>query len=149
MRVNHAGEICAQALYHGQSAVSRHAATRHKLQQAAVEEGDHLAWCHQRLLELGSHTSYLNPVWYTGSFFIGMIAGIAGDKWSLGFVAETEKQVVQHLRGHLQLLPEKDQKSHKILLQMQLELGAATLPPVVQKCMALVSKLLVKLAYWV
>ena len=159
MRVNHAGEICAQALYHGQAAVSRQSATKAKLEQAAIEEGDHLAWCSRRLVELGSHTSYLNPLWYAGSFMIGMTAGMAGDRWSLGFVAETEKQVVKHLKGHLEQLPEKDHKSSKILLQMQqdeekhrleaVDLGAMSLPGFIQRGMSLVSKVMVKVAYWI
>lgn len=159
MRINHAGEICAQALYHGQGIVSRDITTREKLQQAAVEENDHLAWCSYRLQELGSHTSYLNPLWYAGSFVIGMTAGLAGDRWSLGFVAETEKQVIQHLKGHLKRLPEKDIKSHQILQQMEqdearhrqeaIELGAAPLPRFIKKSMALISKLMVKTAYWI
>jgi len=159
MRINHAGEICAQALYQGQALASRGSAMAEKLQQAAIEEGDHLAWCSQRIAELGSHVSYLNPLWYLGSFTIGLCAGIAGDKWSLGFVAETEKQVVEHLQGHLQQLPEQDQKSMKILQQMQhdeehhrqeaVHLGAANLPRPVQQGMSWVSKIMVKTAYWV
>jgi ubiquinone biosynthesis monooxygenase Coq7 len=159
MRINHAGEICAQALYHGQALVSRRSEIGKQLQQAAVEEGDHLAWCSQRLVELGSHTSYLNPLWYLGSFCIGLTAGVAGDSWSLGFLAETEKQVVKHLQGHLKELPEQDERSIKILQQMQqdeeehreeaLKLGAAQLPRPVQVGMSWVSKLMVKTAYWV
>ncbi|HVY53342.1 MAG TPA: 2-polyprenyl-3-methyl-6-methoxy-1,4-benzoquinone monooxygenase, partial [Gammaproteobacteria bacterium] len=155
----HTGEICAQALYHGQSMVSRNPETREKLQQAAIEEGDHLAWCSQRIAELGSHTSYLNPLWYAGSFVIGMAAGIAGDKWSLGFVAETEKQVIQHLKGHLELLPTADTISHKILEQMQedeakhreeaISLGATLLPQFIQKLMNFTSKIMVKTTYWI
>lgn len=159
MRINHAGEICAQALYHGQALASRGSATGEQLRQAAIEEGDHLAWCNRRLLELGSHTSYLNPLWYLGSFCIGLTAGLAGDRWSLGFVAETEKQVVHHLQGHLKQLPEKDAKSIRILEQMQkdeeehrheaLQLGAAHLPRWMQKMMGWVSQVMVKTAYWV
>lgn len=159
MRVNHAGEICAQALYHGQALASRGSQTGEKMRQAAIEEGDHLAWCSQRLTELESHTSYLNPVWYLGSFCIGLTAGFAGDRWSLGFVAETEKQVVQHLQGHLQELPEKDAKSVRILKQMQtdeehhrqeaVDLGAANLPRPVQKLMGWVSRVMVKTAYYI
>lgn len=158
MRINHAGEICAQALYHGQALASRGSETGEKLRQAAIEEGDHLAWCSQRVVELGSHTSYLNPFWYLGSFVIGLTAGMAGDQWSLGFVAETEKQVVKHLKGHLQDLPKQDEKSIKILQQMQqdeekhrqeaVSLGAASLPQPIQTCMRLVSRLMVKTAYW-
>jgi len=97
MRVNHVGEVCAQALYQGQALTSRSSEVRDKMQEAADEEVDHLDWCYKRIEELDSHTSYLNPVWYLGSFLIGVGAGIAGDKWSLGFLAETEKQVVDHL----------------------------------------------------
>lgn len=158
MRINHAGEVCAQALYHGQSIVSRTPAVREQLQLAAIEEGDHLAWCQQRLNELGSHTSYLNPFWYTGSFMIGLVAGILGDQWSLGFLAETEQQVVNHLEKHLDTLPTQDQKSFKILEQMQLDeakhrdhakqLGARELPAGIKKLMATTSKVMVKIAYW-
>ncbi len=158
MRVNHAGEICAQALYHGQALGSRGSETGAQLRQAAIEEGDHLAWCNQRLVELGSHTSYLNPLWYAGSFCIGLTAGLAGDRWSLGFLAETEKQVVKHLSGHLQRLPEKDEKSIKILRQMQrdeerhreeaVHLGGVTLPGWVRRGMSWVSRIMVRTAYW-
>lgn len=154
MRINHTGEICAQALYHGQGVVSRTSDTQEKMQQAAYEEGDHLAWCKQRLDELGSHTSYLNPLWYAGSFCIGMVAGMVGDKWSLGFVAETERQVIKHLEGHLQVLPAQDQRSYKILQQMEQDeakhrdeaiiAGAHELPEVIKKTMALMSKVMVK-----
>ncbi len=159
MRINHAGEICAQALYQGQALASRHPQTRAKLEQAAIEEGDHLAWCQKRLAELGSHTSYLNPLWYMGSFMIGLSAGMAGDRYSLGFVAETEKQVVAHLKGHLKALPEEDHKSYKILAQMQLDeerhrqeaehLGARPLPKMIQRLMRLASRVMVKTAYWI
>ncbi len=159
MRVNHAGEICAQALYQGQALASRQCETAEKLKQAAIEEGDHLAWCSRRLKELDSHTSYLNPIWYAGSFCIGLTAGIAGDRWSLGFVAETEKQVVKHLEKHLRELPVQDQKSARVLEQMQkdeeqhrqeaLQLGAAELPTWMQKLMTWISRLMVKTAYWV
>jgi ubiquinone biosynthesis monooxygenase Coq7 len=124
------------------------------MQQAAYEEGDHLAWCKQRLDELGSHTSYLNPLWYAGSFCIGMVAGMVGDKWSLGFVAETERQVIKHLESHLQVLPQQDQRSYKILQQMEqdeakhrdeaIASGAHELPDVIKKTMALMSKVMVK-----
>jgi ubiquinone biosynthesis monooxygenase Coq7 len=159
MRINHAGEICAQALYHGQGVVSRSPEVQEKMHRAAIEEGDHLTWCRQRLDELDSHPSYLNPVWYVGSFCIGMAAGIVGDKWSLGFVAETEKQVLRHLKGHLHVLPKQDQRSYQILLQMEsdeakhhdeaIALGAKELPENVKKGMSLVSKIMVKTAYWV
>lgn len=159
MRINHAGEVCAQALYHGQSLVSRSGEIRNKMQQAAAEEGDHLAWCRTRLFELGSHTSYLNPLWYVGSFAIGMTAGLMGDKWSLGFLAETENQVVKHLENHMQILSNQDQKSYKILQQMQLDeaehrdeamkAGATILPVFIQNLMRIMSKVMVKTAYWV
>lgn len=158
MRVNHSGEVCAQALYHGQGLVSKNKEIQEQMQQAAIEEGDHLAWCGLRLSELDSHPSYLNPVWYMGSFAIGMMAGLVGDKWSLGFVAETEQQVVKHLDKHLHLLPKQDQRSIKILQQMQIdeaqhhadavEAGAATLPWGIKKLMGFTSKIMVKLAYW-
>lgn len=159
MRVNHAGEVSAQALYHGQSLVSKDPKIKNHLEEAAKEEGDHLAWCNQRLLELGSHTSYLNPLWYTGSFIIGLTAGLIGDKWSLGFVAETERQVVEHLQKHLQQLPPDDARSAKILEQMQkdeaqhqeeaLQAGAATLPYLIQQLMKFTSKIMVKTAFWI
>jgi ubiquinone biosynthesis monooxygenase Coq7 len=158
MRINHAGEVCAQALYHGQSLVSRRRDIKDQLQKAAIEEGDHLAWCTQRLIELGSHTSYLNPVWYAGSFAIGLTAGVVGDKWSLGFLAETENQVVTHLEKHLRLLPKEDKKSFRILQQMRqdeaehrdyaLTSGAAMLPQWIKKIMRMTSKIMVKTAYW-
>src|SRR3990172_7839575 len=119
MRINHTGEICAQALYQGQAATARLPEVRGKMEQAAQEENDHLAWTEERIRELGGHTSYLNPFWYAGSFAIGALAGVIGDKWSLGFIAETEKQVVQHLEGHLQRLPTEDHKSRAILEQMR------------------------------
>ncbi|HEX4044370.1 MAG TPA: 2-polyprenyl-3-methyl-6-methoxy-1,4-benzoquinone monooxygenase [Gammaproteobacteria bacterium] len=159
MRINHAGEICAQALYHGQGIVSRSPRIQQQLQQAALEEGDHLAWCGQRLNELASHTSYLTPLWYAGSFCIGMAAGMVGDRWSLGFVAETERQVEKHLAGHLKELPAEDQRSYKILLQMKQDeakhgaeavaTGAADLPEGVKKLMSMTSKVMVRVAYWV
>lgn len=159
MRVNHTGEICAQALYHGQGIVSREPDLQEKLQQAAIEEGDHLAWCKQRLDELHSHTSYLNPLWYAGSFCIGMVAGMIGDKWSLGFVVETERQVIKHLEEHLSKLPTQDACSHQILTRMEqdeakhrdeaLAAGAHELPGIIKRMMALTSKIMVKTAYWV
>jgi ubiquinone biosynthesis monooxygenase Coq7 len=159
MRINHAGEICAQALYHGQGMVSKSRKVQEKMELAAIEEGDHLAWTRRRLDELGSHVSYLNPFWYAGSFCIGMVAGMIGDKWSLGFVAETERQVIKHLEGHLQTLPAQDQRSYTILQRMESDeakhrdeavmLGAKDLPEVIRKGMALTSKLMVKSAYWV
>lgn len=159
MRINHAGEVCAQALYHGQGLVSRREDVKDKMQQAAVEEGDHLAWCNQRLTELGSHVSYLNPFWYAGAFTIGLTAGLIGDKWSLGFLAETEQQVVQHLAKHLKLLPKEDQRSTEILKQMQQDealhhddavaAGAAELPEFIKRLMQFSSAVMVKTAYYV
>lgn len=159
MRINHAGEICAQALYHGQGIVSRSIHIQEKMHQAALEEGDHLAWCKQRLSELDSHSSYLNPVWYAGSFCIGMIAGMVGDRWSLGFVAETETQVIKHLKRHLDLLPQQDERSHRILVQMEkdeskhrdeaITAGAKPLPRVIQQVMNMTSKIMVKTTYWI
>lgn len=158
MRINHAGEVCAQALYHGQALISWNPRVRDKMHTAAIEEGDHLSWCRIRLQELGSHTSYFNPLWYAGSFTIGLVAGAMGDKWSLGFLAETEQQVVKHLEGHLKALPLQDQKSFKILQQMHedeahhrddaLKLGGAELPAWVKSLMRLVSRVMVKTAKW-
>jgi ubiquinone biosynthesis monooxygenase Coq7 len=157
MRVDHAGEVCAQALYQGQALSARDLEVRAKLERAAREENDHLAWCERRLGELGSHASYLNPVWYAGSFVIGALAGVAGDRWSLGFLAETERQVVRHLDGHLAELPLEDQRSRAILEQMRedegrhattaVESGAAELPGPVKGLMALVSGVMTTVAY--
>jgi len=158
MRVNHAGEISAQALYQGQALTARLPTVREKMEQAAVEENDHLAWTEERIRELGTHTSVLGPFWYAGSFAIGALAGIAGDKWSLGFVAETEHQVIRHLDAHLARLPEQDAKSRVILEQMRtdeaqhataaLAAGGATLPEPVRQLMALTSKTMTSTAYW-
>lgn len=158
MRVNHAGEVSAQALYHGQALTSRNPLTRQNMQKAAREESDHLSWCRQRILELGDRTSLLNPVWYLGSLTIGTAAGIAGDKWSLGFVAETERQVVRHLQDHLQRLPADDNKSRAILLQMvkdeaahsemAMAIGGAELPAPAKTAMRLCSRVMTRSAYW-
>lgn len=158
MRINHAGEICAQALYHGQGVVSRAPDIQVKMQEAAIEEGDHLDWCSKRLTELNSHPSYLNPVWYAGSFCIGMTAGMVGDDWSLGFVAETERQVIKHLQGHLDTLPEEDKRSAAILQRMQsdeakhrdeaIKSGARELPGWIKAIMGVTSKVMVKTAYY-
>lgn len=159
MRVNHAGEVCAQALYHGQAIASRASSMQAQMEQAALEEGDHLAWCKQRLDELGSHTSYLNPLWYAGSFCIGLAAGVIGDKWSLGFVVETEKQVIKHLTGHMAILPTQDIRSHQILSRMEndearhrdeaIHAGAHELPMPVKIVMGWTSKVMVNAAYYV
>jgi len=158
MRINHAGEVSAQGLYQGQALTARLPAVREKMERAALEENDHLAWCEQRCKELGTHTSLLGPFWYVGSLTIGAIAGVAGDKWSLGFVAETEHQVVRHLDSHMAQITPQDKKSHAILEQMKedeahhatvaLHAGGAELPFVVKKLMGLTSKIMTRAAYW-
>ena len=158
MRVNHAGEVAAQALYHGQALTARRGELRDILDQAALEENDHLAWCEDRLKQLGGRTSYLAPFWYAGSFAIGALAGLAGDRWSLGFLAETEHQVVRHLDGHLAELPRGDERSRTIVTQMRddeshhattaLRAGGVDLPPPVKNLMEAVSKLMTRTAYW-
>ena len=157
MRVNHVGEVCAQALYQSQKLVARNPEIRQMLDHSAQEEMDHLAWCETRLQELGSHTSYLNPIWYAGSFAIGLTAGLAGDKWSLGFVAETEKQVENHLESHLKKLPAEDGRSRAIVDQMRIDeiehgqaaisAGGAVLPEPIQKLMQAMSKVMTSTAY--
>ena len=157
MRINHTGEVCAQALYQGQALTARLPRVRKSMEVAAKEEEDHLAWCEDRLQELDSHTSLFNPIWYVMSFGIGATAGIAGDRWSLGFVEETEVQVCAHLNEHLEKLPVQDVRSRKILTQMHEDeakhaimarrAGAATLPKPVKKMMASVSKVMTTTAY--
>ena len=157
MRINHTGEVCAQALYAGQAATARDDATREAMQSAADEEIDHLSWCEDRLKELDSRTSVLNPFWYAGSFAIGAAAGLAGDDWSLGFVKETENQVEAHLQDHLSRLPESDVRSQAILDQMKVdeakhadmaqEAGARDLPEPVRKAMTLTANIMKALAY--
>lgn len=157
MRVNHVGEVCAQALYQSQKLVARDPQIQEMLERSGQEEMDHLAWCETRLKELGSHTSYLNPFWYAGSFAIGLIAGLAGDKWSLGFVAETEKQVENHLESHLKKLPEEDHRSRAIVDQMRMDeiehgqaalhAGGIALPEPIQKMMQAISKVMTSTAY--
>lgn len=157
MRVNHSGEVCAQALYQGQALTSRDPAVREALREAAHEEVEHLAWTEKRLRELGSHTSFLNPLWYVGSLTLGVVAGKLGDRWNLGFLAETEKQVTAHLESHLDRLPESDEKSAAIIRQMAIDetshahtaeaLGAAQFPPVVKQLMQQTSKLMTSLSY--
>ncbi len=159
MRVNHAGEVSAQALYQGQALTARLEEVRESMQRAADEENDHLAWTEQRLGELTSQKSLLNPLWYSGSFAIGALAGALGDKWSLGFVAETEHQVIRHLDEHIEKLPEQDARSRAILLQMKideahhatlaLEGGGAKLPWPVKKLMTAMSKVMTTSAYYV
>ena len=157
MRVNHVGEVCAQALYQSQKLVARNPEIQEMLEHSGQEEMDHLAWCETRLQELGSHTSYLNPLWYAGSFAIGLAAGLAGDKWSLGFVAETEKQVENHLESHLEKLPKEDQRSRAIVDQMRVDeiahgqaaknAGGVNLPEPIQKIMQAMSKVMTTTAY--
>lgn len=157
MRVNHAGEVAAQALYKAQALTARDDELKKTMQQSAEEEIDHLDWCESRLKELGDHPSYLDPVWYLGSFSIGIIAGCFGDKWNLGFLAETEHQVVRHLDAHLAQLPEGDNRSRSILQQMREDelhhattaetAGAEKLPGQVKSLMNLSSKIMTKTAY--
>lgn len=159
MRVNHSGEVCAQALYHGQALTAKLPTVRHEMEQAALEEQDHLAWCEDRLKELDSLPSLLNPIWYGLSFGMGALAGIAGDKYSLGFVAETERQVSAHLTDHLNQLPIHDLRSKQILEQMNedelhhrdtaLEAGGVELPFAVKMSMTAISKLMTKTSYYI
>jgi ubiquinone biosynthesis monooxygenase Coq7 len=158
MRVNHAGEISAQALYQGQAFVAQNPATRESLMEAAREENDHLAWCAQRVEELGGRLSVLNPLWYAGSFTIGALAGLAGDKTSLGFVAETERQVVEHLDGHMKQLPADDARTRAIITQMSADeerhgrdallAGGAELPFFARALMKLTARVMTRTAYW-
>ncbi|XOV87220.1 MAG: 2-polyprenyl-3-methyl-6-methoxy-1,4-benzoquinone monooxygenase [Pseudomonadota bacterium] len=159
MRVNHCGEVCAQALYHGQSLTARTSRVSGGLQRAAMEETDHLAWCEKRLAELDSHVSYLNPIWYAGSFVMGMGAGLMGDRISLGFVAATEEEVCNHLDRHIEALPPEDQKSRRILEVMRADearhaaeatdAGGARFPKPVRQLMAGVSALMTRSTYWI
>ena len=158
MRVNHTGEICAQALYQGQALTARNTRARGALEQAAREETEHLAWTERRIEELGGRKSLLNPAWYAGSFALGALAGLIGDRWNLGFLAETERQVVAHLEGHLGRLPQGDQKSRAIVEQMKedearhatsaIRHGAAELPGPAKAAMRLSSKVMTETAYW-
>ena len=159
MRVNHAGEISAQALYQAQAITARDSKLRDAMKRSADEEIDHLVWCEKRLHEMGGHTSYLGPFWFFGSFTIGSLAGLIGDKWSLGFVVETENQVVAHLDEHLEKIAENDLRSRVILEQMRedevhhaslaLHAGASELPEPIKRMMRLFSKVMTKTAYWV
>lgn len=158
MRVNHAGEVSAQALYQGQALTAKLTNVREAMQQAAAEENDHLLWCEKRIHELQGRTSLLNPLWYVGSFAIGAVAGKIGDKWGLGFVAETEKQVIEHLDEHLDKMSDDDLRSRSILAQMRederhhqetaLAAGGAELPWLVQKIMQPMSKVMTRSSYW-
>jgi len=157
MRINHTGEVCAQALYQGQALTARDPQTRASMERSAAEENDHLDWCEQRVQELGGRLSLLNPLWYAGSFAIGAVAGAIGDKWSLGFVAETEKQVENHLQDHLDQVPAQDQRTRAILEQMQadeiehgrkaLAHGGVELPGPVKLAMRATSQLMTRTVY--
>ena len=157
MRINHCGEVCAQALYNGQALTAKNPETVKALEQASKEETEHLAWCEKRIQELGGHTSFLNPIWYASSFTLGAIAGALGDKWNLGFLAETERQVGRHLNHHLETLPSNDAKSRAILEQMKIDeaehaktavhLGAAELPTPIKAAMQSMSKVMTKTTY--
>lgn len=157
MRINHSGEVCAQALYQGQALTARNPEAARALVEASQEETEHLAWCERRLNELGSHKSLLNPLWYAGSFGLGVLAGALGDKWNLGFLAETERQVEGHLNTHLDWLPPQDARSRAIVEQMKVDEvkhadtaiahGGAPLPMPVRVAMQLTSKILTKTAY--
>ncbi len=159
MRVNHAGEVAAQALYQGHATVARDKHIEDQMKRAADEEFDHLAWCEQRIHELGYEPSRLSPLWYAGAYAIGAASGILGDKWSLGFIAETEKQVCSHLSSHLDHLPEEDHKSRAIVEQMRdeeeehgenaVDAGAAELPRPIVRLMRATAKVMTKTAYWV
>lgn len=159
MRVNHSGEICAQALYQGQALTARDPAVQLQLQRAAQEETDHLAWTARRVHDLGGRLSLLNPLWYGSSLALGAVAGLLGDKWNLGFLAETERQVGAHLQSHLVRLPQQDEKSRAVVAQMHtdetghadtaVQLGAAELPLPVKVAMKTTSRVMTRIAYWV
>ena len=157
MRVNHVGEVCAQALYQGQALTARNDPARRALEKAAREEEDHLAWSAERIRELGGRPSLLNPLWYAGSFAMGAIAGALGDRWNLAFLAETEHQVEEHLTGHLEALPESDRRTRAVVEAMRLDearhratalgLGAAELPEPAKAVMRLASKVMTTVAH--
>jgi len=157
MRVNHVGEVCAQALYQGQALTARDASARVELERAAHEEEDHLAWSAQRIEELGGRPSLLNPIWYAGSFAMGVAAGALGDKWNLAFLAETERQVEEHLAGHLGKLPEADAKTRALVDSMRadearhretaIRLGAADMPRAVRTAMRFAARVMTTVAY--
>jgi ubiquinone biosynthesis monooxygenase Coq7 len=159
MRVNHTGEVCAQALYQGQALTARDARARAALERAAEEETEHLAWTEERIAELGGRKSLLDPLWYAASFAIGAGAGLLGDRWSLGFLAETERQVVAHLEAHLERLPREDRRSRAILEQMKedearhattaVHYGAADLPQPARRAMRLASGVMTGVAFWI
>ena len=159
MRINHAGEVSAQGLYQGQALTAKLPEVRSKMERAALEENDHLEWCERRCKEMGTHVSLFNPAWYAGSVAIGALAGLIGDKWSLGFVVETEHQVCKHLDEHIEQLPEHDQKTRAILKQMWDDearhadmaqaAGGANVPAPIKGIMQLTSKVMTKSAYWI
>ena len=159
MRINHTGEVCAQALYQGQALTARLPETRKRMERSAQEENDHLDWCESRLTDLGDRKSLLNPLFYAGSFAIGAAAGLAGDRWSLGFVVETERQVEDHLDEHLDQVPEYDERTRAILEQMKADeihhaqvakaAGGAELPGPIRAAMRLTSRLMTRTVYWV
>jgi ubiquinone biosynthesis monooxygenase Coq7 len=159
MRVNHCGEVCAQALYQGQALASQNEHLKHSLERAAKEEEDHLAWTASRIRELGGTTSVLNPLWYAGSFAIGFAAGKLGDAWNLGFLKETERQVETHLEGHLERLAPEDERTRAIVEQMKRDeaahadmaaaLGARELPLPVKHAMKVTAKVMTSTSYWV
>ncbi|MBA2410021.1 MAG: 2-polyprenyl-3-methyl-6-methoxy-1,4-benzoquinone monooxygenase [Gammaproteobacteria bacterium] len=158
LRVDHAGEVAAQGLYQGQALTARDVQVREQMRHSAAEENDHLAWCHERILELGGRRSVFGPCWYLGSYALGAAAGLAGDRWSLGFVSETEHQVVRHLEDHLRRLSAGDHRSHAILAQMKVDegqhaeiatrAGGQELPGAFKQAMTLVSKVMTRTAYW-
>ena len=158
MRVNHSGEVCAQALYRSQALTARSDALKKRMVQAAREENDHLRWCEDRIETLGGKKSLLNPIWYAGSFALGAVAGLIGDRWNLGFLAETERQVEKHLEGHLDRLPESDARSRAVVRQMKedelshatsaLRAGAAELPDPIKSWMRLTSRVMTKTSHW-
>ena len=157
MRINHTGEVCAQALYQGQALTAGDPVVRRSMERSAAEENDHLDWCEQRVEELGGRLSLLNPFWYAGSFALGALAGIAGDKWSLGFVAETEKQVEGHLDEHLDQVPQQDRRTRAILEQMKtdeiehgqkaIDHGGAQLPGPIRSLMKTTAKIMTTSVY--
>ncbi len=159
MRVNHSGEVCAQALYRSQALTARSDALKKRMVQAAREENDHLRWCEDRIETLGGKKSLLNPIWYAGSFALGAVAGLIGDRWNLGFLAETEHQVEKHLEGHLDRLPESDTRSRAVVRQMKedelnhatfaLRAGAAELPDPIKKWMRLISRVMINTSHWI
>jgi ubiquinone biosynthesis monooxygenase Coq7 len=159
MRVNHTGEVCAQALYQGQALTARLPEVQRSMERSAQEENDHLDWCETRINELGDRKSLLNPVWYAGSLTLGALAGLAGDKWSLGFVVETERQVESHLDEHLAQVPQADRKTRAVLEEMKADeihhaevakaAGGAPLPGPIKLAMSLTSKVMTRSVYWI